>query len=66
MCDVETNSNIKITIDHLFFENLTKIDQCSNWIEIAGNQAIMKIIIGLIFFLPTYGIILNYFLKRIK
>ena len=38
----------------------------SNWIEIAGNQAVIKIIIGLIFFLPTYGILLNYLLKKFK
>lgn len=36
-----------------------------NWIEIAGTQAVLKIIIGLIFFLPTYGILLNFISKRL-
>ena len=36
-----------------------------NWIEIAGTQAVLKIIIGLIFFLPTYGILLNFLSKRL-
>ena len=48
------------------FFNSEYLYMANNWIEIAGNQSIMKIIIGLIFFLPTYGILLNYFLKRIK
>ena len=37
-----------------------------NWFEIAGTQTVLKILIGLIFFLPTYGILLNYILKKIK
>ena len=37
-----------------------------NWIEIATNQSLIKIVIGLIFFLPFYGIVLNYLMKRIK
>jgi len=37
-----------------------------NWIEIAGTQTVLKIIIGLIFFLPTYGILLNFLSKRIS
>jgi uncharacterized PurR-regulated membrane protein YhhQ (DUF165 family) len=36
-----------------------------NWFEIAGTQTILKIIIGLVFFLPTYGVLLNFLLKRI-
>ena len=36
-----------------------------NWIEIAGTQAVLKIIIGLIFFLPTYGILLNFISRRL-
>ena len=34
-----------------------------NWIEIAFNQTILKIFIGLIFFLPIYGFLLNLILK---
>ena len=37
-----------------------------NWFEIAGTQTVLKIIIGLILFLPIYGILLNYILNKIK
>ena len=37
----------------------------SNWFEIAGNQTVLKIIIGLLFFLPAYGLLLNFLLKKI-
>ena len=37
-----------------------------NWVEIALNQSIIKIIIGLILFLPIYGIFLNYILYKLK
>ena len=37
-----------------------------NWLEIAGTQTILKILIGLIFFLPTYGILLSFFSKKIN
>jgi uncharacterized PurR-regulated membrane protein YhhQ (DUF165 family) len=36
-----------------------------NWLEIAGTQTILKIIIGLVFFLPIYGVVLNFLLKRL-
>ena len=38
----------------------------TNWIEIAGNQTALKIIIGLVFFLPIYGILLNFISKKIS
>ena len=37
-----------------------------NWLEIAGTQTILKILIGLIFFLPTYGFLLSFFSKKVK
>ena len=37
----------------------------NNWFEIATNQLIIKIIIGLILFLPVYGVLLNYLKKKI-
>ena len=37
-----------------------------NWTEIAFNQSMIKIIIGLLFFLPFYGIILNVIIKKIN
>ena len=37
-----------------------------NWIEIAVNQSFIKVVIGLLFFLPFYGILLNYLMNKIK
>ena len=48
------------------FYNSTDRYMSENWIEIATNQSLIKIVIGLIFFLPFYGIVLNYLMKRIK
>mgnify|MGYP001177258944 CR=1 FL=1 len=48
------------------FYNSTDIFMSENWIEIALNQSLIKIIIGLLFFLPFYGIILNYLIKKIN
>ena len=48
------------------FYNSEDSYMAQNWLEIAGTQTVLKILIGLIFFLPTYGILLNYFSKRIK
>ena len=38
----------------------------NNWIEIAATQSIIKIAIGILFFLPVYGVILNYILNKLK
>ena len=48
------------------FYNSDDSYMAQDWLEIAGTQTVLKILIGLIFFLPTYGILLNYFSKRIK
>ena len=48
------------------FYNSDDSYMAQNWLEIAGTQTVLKILIGLIFFLPTYGILLNYFSKRMK
>ena len=48
------------------FYNSDDSYMAQNWLEIAGTQTVLKILIGLIFFLPTYGILLNYFSKRIN
>ncbi len=48
------------------FYNSDDFYMAQNWLEIAGTQTVLKILIGLIFFLPTYGILLSYFSKRIK
>ena len=34
-----------------------------NWFEICGTQTIIKILIGFVFFLPIYGILLNFLFK---
>jgi hypothetical protein len=48
-----------------FFDS-DDIYMSTNWIEIAGNQTALKIIIGLVFFLPIYGILLNFISKRLS
>lgn len=48
------------------FYNSTDEYMKENWVEIALNQSIIKIIIGLILFLPIYGIFLNYILYKLK
>ena len=60
-------SNIIDTYSFFFtaFYNSDDIYMSKNWLEIATNQLIIKIIIGLILFLPIYGVILNYLKKRI-
>ena len=32
----------------------------ANWIEIAGTQTLIKIVVGLILFLPAYGVLLSF------
>jgi uncharacterized integral membrane protein (TIGR00697 family) len=34
-----------------------------NWFEICGTQTVIKILIGFVFFLPIYGILLNFLFK---
>ena len=48
------------------FYNSTDEYMKENWVEIALNQSYIKIIIGLILFLPIYGIFLNYILYKLK
>ena len=38
----------------------------ANWMEIAGSQTILKIFVGLIIFLPAYGVLLNKLQKKYK
>ena len=61
-------SNIIDTYSFFFtaFYNSDDVYMSINWLEIATNQLIVKIIIGLIFFLPLYGLMLNYLKKRIS
>ena len=48
------------------FYSSENIYMSNNWIEIATTQTIIKIIIGLILFLPAYCILLNFLLKYSK
>jgi len=48
------------------FSNSSDEYMSANWIEISASQSIIKIIIGLLFFLPFYGIILSFILKKIQ
>ena len=36
----------------------------ANWMEIAGSQTVLKILVGLIIFLPAYGVLLNQLQKK--
>ena len=47
------------------FYNSEDIYMAKNWLEICGTQTLIKIIIGFIFFLPIYGLLLNIFLNKI-
>ena len=47
------------------FYNSEDLYMAKNWLEICGTQTLIKIIIGFIFFLPIYGLLLNFFLNKI-
>jgi uncharacterized PurR-regulated membrane protein YhhQ (DUF165 family) len=38
----------------------------ANWVEIAGSQTVLKIVVGLVVFLPAYGLLLNRLQKTYK
>ena len=38
----------------------------ANWMEIAGSQTVLKIFVGLIIFLPAYGLLLRHLSGRFK
>ena len=46
------------------FYNSENMYMSENWVEIAGYQTIIKIIIGIVFFLPIYGILLNLLSRK--
>ena len=57
----------QISINNIIssFYNSEDIYMSNNWFEIATNQLIIKILIGLILFLPVYGVLLSYLKKKI-
>lgn len=48
------------------FHNSADKYMASNWIEIAGSQTVLKIIVGLVVFLPAYGLLLCYLKQRLN
>lgn len=48
------------------FSNSSDRYMADNWLEISATQSLIKIIIGLLFFLPFYGVLLNFILKKFK
>ena len=48
------------------FNNSANEYMAANWVEIAGSQTVLKIIVGLVVFLLAYGILLNRLQKTYK
>ena len=48
------------------FNNSANEYMAANWTEIAGSQVVIKIAVGLLVFLPAYGILLNRLQKTYK
>ena len=42
------------------FHNSADAYMAANWMEIAGSQTVLKIVVGLVLFLPAYGVLLKY------
>jgi len=41
------------------FHNSADEYMAANWMEIAGSQTVLKIVVGLVLFLPAYGLLLK-------
>ena len=48
------------------FNNSADEYMAANWVEIAGSQVVIKIAVGLLVFLPAYGILLKRLQKSYK
>ena len=48
------------------FNNSADEYMAANWMEIAGSQTVLKIAVGLIVFLPAYGVLLRYLKGRMN
>ena len=48
------------------FNNSADEYMAAIWIEIAGSQTVLKIAVGLIIFLPAYGVLLRYLNGRLN
>jgi hypothetical protein len=51
---------------YVAFNNSANEYMALNWVEIAGSQTVLKICVGLIIFLPAYGILLKQLQKKYK
>tara|TARA_R110002167_G_scaffold241978_2_gene447280 strand:+ start:124 stop:729 length:606 start_codon:yes stop_codon:yes gene_type:complete len=47
------------------FHNSADEYMSANWMEVAGSQVVIKIAVGLIVFLPAYGILLRHLSKKV-
>jgi uncharacterized integral membrane protein (TIGR00697 family) len=48
------------------FHNSADKYMSANWTEIAGSQTGLKIAVGLVLFLPAYGLLLRYLQKKVE
>jgi uncharacterized integral membrane protein (TIGR00697 family) len=48
------------------FHNSANEYMSANWMEVAGSQVIIKIAVGLLVFLPAYGVLLKYLKQRVE
>lgn len=53
------------TFFYVAFNNSADEYMAANWIEIAGSQTVLKIAVGLIVFLPAYGVLLKYLKNKL-
>ena len=53
------------TFFYVAFNNSADEYMAANWMEIAGSQVVIKIALGLIIFLPAYGVLLRYLKDRL-
>ena len=61
---IATNIIDTYTFFAVAFNNSADEYMAANWMEIAGSQVIIKIAVGLLVFLPAYGILLNQLQKK--
>ena len=48
------------------FNNSADEYMAANWMEIAGSQTVLKLAVGLVIFLPAYGLLLKYLNGRLS
>lgn len=48
------------------FHNSANEYMAANWVEVAGSQVIIKIVVGLIVFLPAYGVLLRHLKNKVE